>query len=44
VLVVADATVANTASPSGQVRNYRLQMDLVQQGGQWLTSAIEFVG
>lgn len=44
VLVVADATVANTASPSGQVRNYRLQMDLVQQGGQWLTSGIEFVG
>ncbi len=44
VLVVADATVANTASPSGQVRNYRLQMDLVQQNGQWLTSGIEFVG
>jgi Mce-associated membrane protein len=44
VLVVADATVANTAAPSGQVRNYRLQMDLVQQNGQWLTSDIEFVG
>lgn len=44
VLIVADATVANTAAPSGQVRNYRLQMDLVEQGGQWLTSNIEFVG
>lgn len=44
VLVVADGTVANTAAPSGQVRNYRLQMDLVNQGGTWLTSAIEFVG
>ena len=44
VLVVADATVANTAAPSGQVRNYRLQMDLVQLDGQWLTSGIEFVG
>lgn len=44
VLVVADATVANTAAPSGQVRNYRLQMDLVEQDGQWLTSDIEFVG
>lgn len=44
VLVVADATVANTAAPSGQVRNYRLQMDLVEQDGQWLTSNIEFVG
>ena len=44
VLVVADATVANTASPAGQVRNYRLQMDLVEQDGQWLTSNLEFVG
>jgi Mce-associated membrane protein len=44
VLVVADSTVVNTAAPSGQVRNYRLQMDLVEQGGQWLTSGIEFVG
>lgn len=44
VLVVADSTVVNTAAPSGQVRNYRLQMDLVEQGGRWLTSGIEFVG
>jgi Mce-associated membrane protein len=44
VLVVADGTVANTAAPSGQVRNYRLQMDLVDEGGTWLTSDIEFVG
>ncbi len=44
VLVVADAKVANTAAPSGQVRNYRLQMDLVEQDGQWLTSDIQFVG
>lgn len=44
VLVVADGTVANTAAPGGQVRNYRLQMDLVDQGGTWLTSDIEFVG
>lgn len=44
VLVVADARVANTAAPSGQVRNYRLQMDLVQQDGQWFTSDLEFVG
>lgn len=44
VLVVADATVANSAAPAGQVRNYRLQLDLVDQNGQWLTSDIEFVG
>lgn len=44
VLVVADSKVANTAAPGGQGRDYRLQMDLVDQGGRWLTSDIEFVG
>jgi Mce-associated membrane protein len=44
VLVVADSKVVNTAAPGGQVRNYRLQMDLVDQAGRWLASSIEFVG
>lgn len=44
VLVVADSKVVNTAAPTGQVRNYRLQMDLVEQSGRWLASSIEFVG
>ncbi len=44
VLVVADSQVSNVASPQGQTRNYRLQLDLVRQGGRWLTSGVEFVG
>ncbi|WP_410537833.1 hypothetical protein [Streptomyces sp. KL2] len=44
VLVVADSRVTNTAAPEGQVRNYRLQLDLVHENGRWLTSDIEFVG
>ncbi|WP_442806774.1 hypothetical protein [Streptomyces sp. NBC_01750] len=44
VLVVADSKVTNTAAPEGQARTYRLQLDLVYQGGRWLTSSVEFVG
>jgi Mce-associated membrane protein len=44
VLVVADSKVTNTAVPEGQARTYRLQLDLVRQGGRWLTSDVEFVG
>ncbi|MFI1160228.1 hypothetical protein [Streptomyces sioyaensis] len=44
VLVVADSRVANVAAPQGQARNYRLQLDLVREGGRWLTSNVEFVG
>jgi Mce-associated membrane protein len=44
VLVVADSQVTNLAAPKGQARNYRLQLDLVREGGRWLTSGVEFVG
>jgi Mce-associated membrane protein len=44
VLVVADSKVTNTAAPEGTPRNYRLQLDLVLEDGQWLTSNVEFVG
>ncbi|MEU7550857.1 hypothetical protein AB0B01_00605 [Streptomyces sp. NPDC044571] len=44
VLVVADSKVTNVAAPEGTSRNYRLQLDLVFQDGQWLTSNVEFVG
>ena len=44
VLVVADSKVTNTAVPKGEARTYRLQLDLVHQGGRWLTSDVEFVG
>lgn len=44
VLVAVDSKVTNVAAPKGQARNYRLQLDLVLQGGRWLTSDVEFVG
>ncbi|MGW7042331.1 hypothetical protein ACWGDT_06370 [Streptomyces avermitilis] len=44
VLVVADSKVTNTAAPKGEARTYRLQLDLVQRNGRWLTSDVEFVG
>lgn len=48
VLVVADSTVTNTASPKPEKRHYRIQMDLVRdpsvQGGRWLVSDLTFVG
>jgi Mce-associated membrane protein len=44
VLVVADSTVSNKATPTGQRRHYRMQLDLRREGGRWLTSNLEFVG
>jgi Mce-associated membrane protein len=44
VLVVADSEVSNVAVPEGEVRHYRLQLDLVLENGRWLTSRVEFVG
>jgi Mce-associated membrane protein len=44
VLVVADSKVTNTAVKKGQVRNYRLQLDLVLENGRWMVSDVEFVG
>lgn len=43
VLVVADSTVKNISNPKGETRNYRLQLDLAQEDGRWLTSNVEFV-
>lgn len=44
VLVVADSTVINTASPNGEQRHYRLQLHLVRDQGRWLVSDLTFVG
>ena len=44
VLVVADSTVTNAAGPAPQKRHYRLQLDLVRDGGRWLVSDLRFVG
>ena len=44
VLVAANSTVVNTGTGSeGQVRYYRLRLDLVREGERWLTSNVEFV-
>ena len=44
VLLVVDSTVANSASPEGQVRRFRISMDLVLEDDTWRTSVLEFVG
>lgn len=44
VLVAANSTVTNSGTGAeGQVRYYRLRLDLVRDDGRWLTSAVEFV-
>jgi len=44
VLVAANSTVQNTTTAGeAQVRYYRLRLDLVREGEQWLTSDVEFV-
>ena len=44
VLIVVDSTVSNSASPEGQIRRFRIQMDLAREDGRWRTSTLEFVG
>lgn len=44
VLVAANSTVTSSITGSdGQVRYYRIRLDLVREGERWLTSNIEFV-
>lgn len=44
VLVAANSTVTNTSTDSdGEVRYYRLRLELVREGDRWLTSNVEFV-
>ena len=44
VLIAANSTVTNTSTGSkGQVRYYRLRLDLVRKGERWLTSDVQFV-
>ena len=44
VLLAANSTVANTRTGNeGQVRYYRLRLDLVREDGRWLTSDVRFV-
>jgi Mce-associated membrane protein len=41
--IAAKATVKNTASPSGDPRNYRLTVTVEQVNGHWLVSGLSFV-
>ena len=44
VLVAANSTVTNwSTAGEGQVRYYRLRLELVREGERWLTSNVEFV-
>lgn len=43
VLLVVDSTVSNKSVPKGQLRHYRIQLDLRHQGGKWLASSLQFV-
>lgn len=44
VLIAANSTVTNRSTgDEGQVRYYRLRLDLVREGDRWLTSNLEFV-
>ena len=44
VLVAANSRVSNTGTdPGGELRYYRLRLELVRDGDRWLTSGLEFV-
>jgi Mce-associated membrane protein len=44
VLVAANSTVTNAGTPDeGQVRYYRLRLQLVREDGRWLTDDLRFV-
>lgn len=43
VLVAARGTVANTAVPAGEPRQYRAAVTLTRVDGRWLVSALDFI-
>lgn len=43
VIVAATGTVENEQTADAQSRNYRLRVDLQQDGDRWLVSGLEFV-
>jgi Mce-associated membrane protein len=45
VIVATSGTVANTSTGNKPVaRQFRIKVDLVDEGGEWKTSNVEFVG
>jgi Mce-associated membrane protein len=43
-LVVVDATVTNVSAPKGQLRHYRIRVDLVKVSDAWRVTTLKFVG
>jgi Mce-associated membrane protein len=43
VLIAMDATVTNREAKTPQPRQYRLQVTMVNEGGEWLTAGLEFI-
>ncbi|MGB9378399.1 MAG: hypothetical protein WCB04_12895 [Mycobacteriales bacterium] len=43
VLVVVDSTVRNKANTKGQLRHYRMQLEMSRVGGHWRASSLQFV-
>jgi hypothetical protein len=43
VLIAMDATVTNKSAKTPQPRQYRLEVTLTKQDGDWLTSGLEFI-
>jgi Mce-associated membrane protein len=44
VLVVVDGTVVNTNAPKGQLRHYRIRVDMAAEKGAWRVAKLNFVG
>ena len=43
VLVVVDSIVRNKADQKGQLRHYRIQLEMSRQGSRWLARTLQFV-
>ncbi len=43
VLVVVDSTVKNKANEKGQLRHYRMQLEMSREGGRWRARSLQFV-
>lgn len=43
VLVVVDSTVKNRANEKGQLRHYRMQLEMSQERGRWRARSLQFI-
>jgi Mce-associated membrane protein len=44
VLVIVDAKVTNVSAPKGQLRHYRIKVDLAKVDNDWRVATLKFVG